>query len=199
MQTFDLIMAVVLGGSILIGAWKGMIWQISMVSSIVVSFFVAREFHGGLANAMSDIGEPWNKYLAMGAIYILTSLAIWMVHSFLQKRLEKHDMKTFDHQTGGLMGIVNGALLCCLLTVTMIAFTDEESHKTIGNSKSGVYVNKMVSAIRKVIPEDIVEPVNEHFDKLDLIIQQRDAEQTIDDTVDNAVEDLKDEIKEALE
>ena len=81
----------------------------------------------------------------------------------------------------------------------MIAFTDEESHETIGNSKSGVYVNKMVSAIRKVIPEDIVEPVNEHFDKLDLIIQQRDAEQTIDDTVDNAVEDLKDEIKEALE
>lgn len=199
MQTFDIIMTVVLGGSILIGAWKGMIWQISMVSSIVVSFFVAREFHGGLANAMSDIGEPWNKYLAMGAIYILTSLAIWMFHSFLQKRLEKHDMKTFDHQTGGLMGVVNGALLCSVLTVTMIAFTDEESHTTIAESKSGVYVNKMVMTIRKVIPEDIAEPVNEHFDRLDLIIQQRKAEQEIDDAVNNAVEDVKDEIKEALE
>jgi len=199
MQTFDIIMAVVLGGSILIGAWKGMIWQISMVSSIVVSFFVAREFHGGLANAMSDIGEPWNKYLAMGAIYILTSLAIWMFHGFLQKRLEKHDMKTFDHQTGGLMGVVNGALLCSVLTVTMIAFTDEESHTTIAESKSGVYVNKMVMAIRRVIPEDIAEPVNEHFDRLDLIIQQRKAEQEIDDAVNNAVEDVKDEIKEVLE
>ena len=192
-------MTVVLGGSILIGAWKGMIWQISMVSSIVVSFFVAREFHGGLANAMSDIGEPWNKYLAMGAIYILTSLAIWMFRGFLQKRLEKHDMKTFDHHTGGLMGVVNGALLCSVLTVTMIAFTDEESHTTIAESKSGVYVNKMVMAIRRVIPEDIAEPVNEHFDRLDLIIQQRKAEQEIDDAVNNAVEDVKDEIKEALE
>ena len=199
MQTFDIVMTVVLGGSILIGTWKGMIWQISMVSSIVVSFFVAREFHGGLANAMSDIGEPWNKYLAMGAIYILTSLAIWMFRGFLQKRLEKHDMKTFDHQTGGLMGVVNGALLCSVLTVTMIAFTDEESHTTIAESKSGVYVNKMVMAIRRVIPEDIAEPVNEHFDRLDLIIQQRKAEQEIDDAVNNAVEDVKDEIKEALE
>ena len=199
MQTFDIVMTVVLGGSILIGTWKGMICQISMVSSLVVSFFVAREFHGGLANAMSDIGEPWNKYLAMGAIYILTSLAIWMFRGFLQKRLEKHDMKTFDHQTGGLMGVVNGALLCSVLTVTMIAFTDEESHTTIAESKSGVYVNKMVMAIRRVIPEDIAEPVNEHFDRLDLIIQQRKAEQEIDDAVNNAVEDVKDEIKEALE
>ena len=199
MQTFDIVMALVFTGSILIGAWKGMLWQICMVSSIVVSFFAAREFHGGLAEAISDIGSPLSEYLAMGAVYILTSLAIWVIHSFLQKRIAKHEMKTFDHQTGALMGIVNGALLCSVLTVTMIAFTDEESHGTIAKSKSGVYVNKMVSAIRKVIPEDIAEPVNEHFDKLDLIIQQRDAEQKIDDAVDNAVEDLKNEIKDALE
>jgi len=199
MQAFDIVMTVVLGGSILIGAWKGMIWQISMVSSIVVSFFVAREFHGDLASAISDIGDPWNKYLAMGAIYILTSLAIWMLHGFLQKRLEKHDMKTFDHQTGGLMGIVNGALLCSVLTVTMVAFTDEDSHANIAKSKSGVYVNKVVTAIRKVIPEDIAEPVNEHFDRLNSIIEQRVTEQQIDETVDDAVEDLKGEIEEALQ
>ena len=57
----------------------------------------------------------------------------------------------------------------------------------------------MVMAIRRVIPEDIAEPVNEHFDRLDLIIQQRKAEQEIDDAVNNAVEDVKDEIKEVLE
>ena len=37
------------------------------------------------------------------------------------------------------------------------------------------------------------------FRELDLIIQQRKAEQEIDDAVNNAVEDVKDEIKEALE
>ena len=43
MQTFDIVMALVFTGSILIGAWKGMLWQICMVSSIVVSFFAAMD------------------------------------------------------------------------------------------------------------------------------------------------------------
>ncbi len=193
MQTFDIVMTVVLGSSILLGAWKGMIWQISMVSSIVVSFFIAREFHGGLATAIDDIGEPWNRYLAMGAIYILTSLGIWLLHGFLQKQLEKHDMKTFDHQTGGLMGVVNGALLCSILTVTMVAFTDEDSHAGIAESKSGAYVNKLVAAIRKVIPEDIAEPVSVHFDKLNSIIERRAAEQDIDKATDNRIDKLNDQ------
>ena len=171
MQSFDIVMAVVLGGSILIGAWKGMVWQISMVSSILVSFFAARTFHPELADAIQDIGEPWNTYLAMGAIYILTSMGIWFLHGFTQKKLEKHDMKTFDHQTGGLLGIVNGALLCSALTVTMIAFTGEETHANIAQSKTGVYVNKMVHAIRGVLPEDIAEPVNKHFETLHSIIE----------------------------
>ena len=198
MQTFDIVMAAVMGGSILIGFWKGMVWQIAMVGSIVVSFLVAQEFHQGLAQAISDIGEPWNTYLAMGAIYILVSLAIWCVHGYLQKQLEKHNMKTFDHQTGGLMGIVNGALLCSALTVTMVAFTGDETHARIAESKSGVYVNRIVQAIRDVLPPDIAEPVNKHFDALTSILERKATEQQIDNAIDEAVDEIKNEIEEAL-
>ncbi|MBH58330.1 MAG: CvpA family protein [Planctomycetaceae bacterium] len=199
MQIFDIVMAVCFVGSIILGAWKGMLWQICMVSSIVVSFFAAREFHGGLAEAISDIGSPLNQYLSMGAVYILTSLAIWVIHSFLQKRIVKHEMKSFDHQTGALMGIVNGALLCSILTVTMVAFTSDESHSQIAESKTGIYVDKMVAAVRNVLPPDIAEPVNKHFDRLHSIIQQRGTEEEIDQVMDETINDLKDEIRESLE
>ena len=62
-------------------------------------------------------------------------------------------------------------LLCAALTVTMIAFTGEETHANIAQSKTGVYVNKMVHAIRGVLPEDIAEPVNKHFETLHSIIE----------------------------
>ena len=172
MQTFDIVMTVVLGGSVLIGAWKGMVWQISMVGSILGSFYVARTMHQNLAEAIGDLGSPWSTYLAMGALYILTSMLIWFLHGIVQKKLEKHDMKTFDHQTGGLMGIVNGALLCSVLTVTMVAFTGEETHGNIAESKSGVYINKMVKAVRDILPADVAEPINKHFDTLNTLIEQ---------------------------
>ena len=112
MEPFDIIMLAVLAFSIFIGAVKGMAWQVAMVSSILVSFFVARTFHPDLANALADIDEPWNQYIAMATLYLLTSLGIWMLFAFFAKQIEKYEMKTFDRQTGAMLGIVNGVLLC---------------------------------------------------------------------------------------
>ena len=81
----------------------------------------------------------------------------------------------------------------------MVAFTSEESHGQIAESKSGVYVDKMVAAVRKVLPPDMAEPVNKHFDRLHSIIEQHGAEEEIDEAIDEAIDDLKEEVKDALE
>ena len=82
MQTYDIIMLAVLGFSVVIGAVKGMAWQIAMVSSIIISFFVAQKFHPELAEALSGVDAPWNKFIAMASLYLLTSLGIWMLFAF---------------------------------------------------------------------------------------------------------------------
>jgi membrane protein required for colicin V production len=40
-QTYDVIMLVVLAGSTLFGVWKGMAWQVASLASVVVSGAVA--------------------------------------------------------------------------------------------------------------------------------------------------------------
>ena len=41
MQTYDMLMLVVLVGATVFGFWKGMAWQIASLASLVVSYFAS--------------------------------------------------------------------------------------------------------------------------------------------------------------
>ena len=69
MQTYDVLMLLVLVAATFFGFWKGMAWQIASLASLVVSYFVALRFSGQLAPMFGD-SEPWNRFVAMLAIYI---------------------------------------------------------------------------------------------------------------------------------
>jgi uncharacterized membrane protein required for colicin V production len=171
MQNYDIIMLAVLAISVIIGAVKGMSWQIAMVASIVISFFVAREFHPELSEALSGVDEPWNKFIAMASLYLLTSLGIWMLFAFCAKQIDKYEMKTFDRQTGALLGIVNGVLLCAILTMCAIAFGGEDMHNRIAKSKSGPYVSRVLDIVEPIIPADLQDSLNEYLQQLHDLIQ----------------------------
>lgn len=171
MQNYDIIMLAVLTISIIIGAVKGMSWQIAMVASIVISFFVAREFHPALAEALSGVNDPWNKFIAMASLYLLTSLGIWMLFAFCAKQIDKHEMKTFDRQTGALLGIVNGVLLCTILTMCAIAFGGENMHNRIAQSKSGPYISRVLDIVEPIIPEDLQDSLNDYLQQLHTLIE----------------------------
>ena len=182
MQNYDIIMLAVLTISVIIGAVKGMSWQIAMVASIVISFFVAREFHPALAEALSGVDEPWNKFIAMASLYLLTSLGIWMLFAFCAKQIDKHEMKTFDRQTGALLGIVNGALLCTILTMCAIAFGGEDMHNRIAKSKSGPYISRVLDIVEPIIPEDLQDSLNDYLQQVHNLIE---ADEQIEPLLDS--------------
>ena len=181
MQTYDIIMLAALGFSVVIGAVKGMAWQIAMVSSIIISFFVAQKFHPELAEALSGVDAPWNKFIAMASLYLLTSLGIWMLYAFCAKKIDKHEMKNFDRQTGALLGIVNGVLLCMILTICAIAFGGEDMHNRIARSKSAPHVSRVLDIVEPIIPADLLDPLTDYLQQLhDLIEAGKQLEPLLD-------------------
>ena len=125
-------------------------------------------------------GEPSNTYLAMGAICILTlhgHLVPARLHAEEVGKARHEDIRSSNRRA--LRDRHRCPTLLGTLTVTMIAFTGEETHANIKlNQNTGVYVNKkMVHAIRGVLPEDIAEPVNKHFETLHFGSSENTAEQ----------------------
>ena len=101
-----------------------MAWQIASLTSLIVSSTMAVHFGGRLAPYLSA-EEPWNRFVAMLVLYLLTSLAIWLAFRVVAKAISRVQLKDFDRQAGALFGAAKGVLWC--LVITFFAVTLSES------------------------------------------------------------------------
>ncbi|MFW6171198.1 MAG: CvpA family protein, partial [Planctomycetota bacterium] len=106
-ETYDMVMLAVLVIATAIGAWKGLVWQVASLVSILASYWVGYAFHDACA-AYIPLGSPWNVPVAMLGLFVLTLLVIWMVFHWLAAFIERLKLKTFDRQLGALLGFVKG-------------------------------------------------------------------------------------------
>ena len=172
MESYDVVMFVIVGIMILVGAWKGLAWQIAIVASIIVSFWVAISFEKSLADLLPVIDAPWNSYIAMILLYLGTSLGIWFLFACSARFIEKLELKGFERQMGAIIGVVNGILVCCVLTIFASMCGNEKLDTSLTRSKSAPYINHVLNQIRPLIPEKYSETVNPHFDHLQEILDR---------------------------
>jgi membrane protein required for colicin V production len=164
MQSYDVLMILVMGGAVLFGFWKGFAWQVASVASIIVSYLVARNFADVVASKIG--GDPaWNKFLAMFVLFFGCSLAIWVLFGFVRNSIERMHLRTFDRQIGGALGAVKGALLCILITLFSVSLLGETVCKTICTSRSGNYVAQALAKLHGIVPPEIRNYVGPYVDR----------------------------------
>ena len=165
MHTYDFIMIAVLLLATLFGAWKGLIWQLCSLGSLVVSFFVAVRFSESLAPHLSD-EAPWNRFLAMLLIYAGCSLVIWTVCRLIGGVLDRVRLREFDHQMGGILGFAKGVLLCVAITFFAVALLPEPQKESILTSRSGYYIGVAIHSAPEVMPREIHQVIEPYLDGL---------------------------------
>src|SRR4051794_3615632 len=101
MQTYDVLMVLVLVGATIFGFWKGMAWQIASLASFVASYFISLRFSDKLA-PMFGAQAPLNRYSAMLAIYVGSSFIIWMLFRMVSGAIDKVRLESFDKQLGAI-------------------------------------------------------------------------------------------------
>lgn len=165
MQTYDLIMVIVLLGATAFGFMKGMAWQVAYLASLVVSFFVAKQFSPQLA-PMFGTSEPFNRFAAWLAIYVATSFGIWMVFRGVAGAIDRVKLNEFDRQMGALIGFARGVLWCIL--ITFFAATLLESQRSnILNSKAGHYIGVLLAKSDGVFPPEVEQVIGPWVDRIE--------------------------------
>ena len=164
-QPYDIVMLVVLIGAAILGAWKGMVWQIASLASILVSGGVAVHFSAPLAPYFSAT-EPWNRFLAMFVLYVLTSLGIWLVFRMISGLIDRVKLKEFDRQMGALFGLAKGVLLCIVITFFAVTLS-EQARQAVLKSHSGDAIARLTRHAGPLLPEDVRAVVGKYIDELD--------------------------------
>jgi membrane protein required for colicin V production len=164
-QPYDIVMLVVLVGTTAFGAWKGMAWQLASLASLLVSAAVAIHFSAPLAPYFSA-NEPWNRFLAMLILYLVTSLAIWLLFRLISGIIDRVKLKEFDRQLGALFGLAKGVLLCVVITFFAVTLS-ESVRQMVLKSHSGDVIARLTRHAYPLLPEDVRAVLGKYIDELD--------------------------------
>lgn len=167
METYDILMLIVLAGAGLFGAVKGFAWQLASIASIVLSYYVAYRFREPLSQSI-EAQPPWDRFLAMLILFVGTSLVIWVAFNMVRKTIDRMKLKEFDRQIGALFGLVKGALYCTLITLFAVTLLGDTIREKIVASKSGRFIARNLDRSESVIPPEVHEflaPYLERFDE----------------------------------
>lgn len=166
MQAYDIFMIVVLVGSVLFGAWKGLSWQLASVAALVVSYFVAYNLREPVSNFI-PADAPWNRLAAMAIIYLACSAGIWIAFGFVRRGIDRIKLKDFDRHAGALLGAINGVFLCAVITLFAVTLLDDEKKHLVCCSHSGYYLAKGIDHVYPVMPPEAHEVLGPYLERLD--------------------------------
>lgn len=162
----DLLVVGIVVGASLLGARKGLAWQLAGILSLVVGFVVALPLSGPAAHFFGKTA-PLNRFIAVAVIYAAVSLAIYLAAFFYRKAIQKWKLDNWDRHLGIFLGGVKGGLLCLSLTffaITLFAGLREP----ILTTRSGKAMAYTMNALHPLWPPGthaIIHPYIHHLEE----------------------------------
>ena len=168
MQTYDVLMLVVLVAATIFGMWKGMAWQIASLASLVLSYFIALKFADQLAPTFQGIAPPpLNKFVAMLIIYMGTSFVIWSLFRFVSGIIDRVKLEYFDRQMGALFGFAKGVLLCVAITFFAVSLLPQPQKEQILASQTGHYIVVLIDKTDSAVPPEIHDVIGPYLHRIE--------------------------------
>jgi membrane protein required for colicin V production len=164
-QTYDIFMLALLALTTLFGFWKGMAWQVASIASLVASYFVAARYADELAPYISN-EAPWNRFAAMLILYLLASLAIWMVFRMVARVIDRVQLRDFDRQAGALLGLGKGVLLCLVITFFAVTLS-EPARQMVLRTRSGRYMAMFIEKAAPALPQEVRAKLGDYIRQFD--------------------------------
>jgi membrane protein required for colicin V production len=158
MQSYDVLMLLVLAATALWGYWKGFVWQLASLLSIFCSYFAAYGLRMHVAK-MIDADPPWNIFAAMLIVYLFSSVGIWILTAMMSGALSVFQLKDFDHQIGALFGVAKGVIFCVLITFFAVTLLGAEQAERICQSNSGYYIARLLERSSGLMPPEVADVV----------------------------------------
>lgn len=163
MTIYDGIMIVLVVVAVIQGAWRGMIWQVAPIASLVLGYIVSYPMSLSVAQYFGE--PPLNRLWAMIAIYAAVSLAVYLVLRSVRESFDRLKLTEFDRHLGAILGLVKGGLLAIVITIGLITVSPQ-ARELILKSESSTIAARTVNTISPILPKalnDLVRPYIKNF------------------------------------
>jgi membrane protein required for colicin V production len=154
----DLILAIGLGLSVVVGAWRGFVTEVMALAGWGVSYFAAQWF-GPAGAAMVPIGQAGSRLNMLAGMIVVFVLA-WLVWALLSWAVSQIVRATVlsgpDRLLGAGFGLLRGVVVA-LVVVTLVSMTPLATWQPWQASRGVAWLEVVLQGLRPVLPEQVVK------------------------------------------
>lgn len=154
MSSTDWILIALLTASMLVGAWRGLVYEVMSVIGWIAAFLLAQWFAPEVADKlpMQSSGETLRYAAAFVVVFIASVFAAGLLSSLMKKLISAVGLRPVDRILGAVFGVFRGLILLLALSVVVHMTALQESDWWV-ESKGGPMLITMLKGLRPMLPE----------------------------------------------
>ncbi|MDP3618907.1 MAG: CvpA family protein [Ramlibacter sp.] len=154
MATLDWIFVTVLLVSLLIGAWRGLVYEVLSVFAWIAAFFVAQWLAPDAAAwlPMGRAAEPVRYAAGFAVVFIAVVFSGALIAWLLKKLIESVGLRPVDRTLGALFGAMRGAVVLLAFSV-VVNFTAMKNEAWWRQSVGAGVSTAVLKGLKPVLPE----------------------------------------------
>jgi len=154
LAALDWVLLAVVFASLLLGAWRGLVYEVLSLLAWVAAFLVAQWFAAAAAALlpMGEAAEPVRYAAGFVLVFIATLFACSLVAWLAKKLIEAVGLRPVDRVLGAVFGVVRAGVLVLVLGV-VAQLTPIGSATWWTESLSGPRIASVLQGLRPALPE----------------------------------------------
>ena len=161
MTTLDWILAAVLVFSLLLGAWRGLVYEVLSVLGWAASFYAAQWFAPQVAMllGLQTVSEPIRYAAAFALVFIAAVFAAGLLAALLKRLVDAIGLRPVDRTLGAAFGVLRGVIMLLAATVVM-EMTALKSSAWWQESKGADVLTATLVNLKPLLPEQFAKYLN---------------------------------------
>jgi membrane protein required for colicin V production len=157
----DLALLAVFLLSVLIGLWRGFVFEIVSLLGWLVAFVIANSAGPFLADLipLDSADAQVRLWVAYIVVFVLVLLTCTLLARMLRALVSATPLSFVDHLLGGLFGVARGALIL-VVVATLVTLSPYASSTTWKSSHGALWLGLALEGLKPVLPQSLNVHIN---------------------------------------
>jgi membrane protein required for colicin V production len=145
----------ILGLSFVVGAWRGLVFEVLSVFVWIAAFVLAQWFAPDIAAKLPMAGTAQSLRYAAGfvLVFIGTAFVAGLVVQLIKKMVAAVGLRPVDRTLGAVFGLLRGAILLLAIAVVM-NMTALKSQADWQASQGAAMLTELLTKLKPLLPQD---------------------------------------------
>ena len=157
----DLVLLGIFLLSVLIGLWRGFVFEIVSLLGWLVAFIIANSAGPYLADLvpLSSTDPHLRLWAAYVIVFVLVLLTCTLLARMLRALVAATPLSFVDHLLGGVFGMVRGALIL-VVAATLVMLSPYANSTTWKSSHGALWLGLALEGLKPILPQSLNVHIN---------------------------------------